>query len=339
MSDTLIGVIIGGIIASITPIITLFINNRRWRYEKRLERLKEERQRREKMYTDTLNKLSQAMAEESYPLDMISDMMILMPKDIFDRFQQWIDEKEKTVSKGKSTVLDVALLMKKHLSEIDKQIEELVAVSVRVRTIQKKLKISLIILLVILIGVCGLLLNNYLSNNNLFLYATGTNDKAFLNSRWKMSPKEIERANSTVLSETTDSFSLLFVPKISDKKRFKEFTQEGLSLWGEEVKVQYSFFDNILYEYYISLNTHNLEETHKEILETLRTKFGTSKEIKEKREDVIYLFEWESDKQKISYWIVKNKEKNNYHVGIRTVYQPFYRQIEELAKKEKQEYF
>jgi hypothetical protein len=91
-----------------------------------LEHLKGERQKREKMYTDTLNRLSQAMADKSYPLDMIADMMVLMPKDIFDRFQQWIDEEDQTLSKGKSTVLDIALLMKKHLSEIDKQIEKLV---------------------------------------------------------------------------------------------------------------------------------------------------------------------------------------------------------------------
>jgi len=31
--------------------------------------------------------------------------------------------------------------------------------------------------------------------------------------------------------------------------------------------------------------------------------------------------------------------KFRYYIGIRAVYQPFYRQIEEIAEKEKKEYF
>jgi hypothetical protein len=339
MSDTLIGVIIGGIIASVTPIITLFINNWRWRYEKKLERLKEERQRLEKKFEEILGKIVKGMTEDKFPIEMVSEMMVLMPKDVFDKFENWIKEEDKTPEKAKFLIMEISVAMKKHLAWIDNQIEDLVTVRTRTKTIRKKLKISLIILLIILIGVCGVLLNNYLSNNNLFFYAKGTKDKAFLNSTWKMTPKEIERANNTFLSETTNVFSLLFAPEITNKKRFKELVQEDLYLWGEKAKVKYEFFDNMLYEYYVSLTAYNLEKTHKEIFQTLRTKFGTNKEIKDKREDLIYYFEWESDKQKVSYWIGKNKEKDSYYVGIKALYQPFYRQIEELVKKEKQEYF
>ena len=339
MSSTLMAVIIGGIIASITPIITLFINHRRWRIEQKLESLREERRRLEKKFEEIVKRILKSMEGGKYPIDMVSDMMVLMPKDAFDIFNKWLEEEDKTPKKGNEVALEISIAMKKHLVSIDKEIEDLLTVRTWTRAISKKLKISLIISLIILIGVCGLLLNNYLSSNNLLLYATGTNDKAFLNSRWKMSPKEVERANNTFLAETADPFFLLFVPKITNKKRFKEFVQEDVSLWGEKVKVEYSFFDNILYEYYVSLTANDVEETHKKIFQSLSAKLEGSKEIKNKREDLIYDLEWESDKQKVSYWMGKNKEKDSYYVGIRAVYQPFYRQIEELAKKEEQEYF
>ena len=43
MSETLIGVIIGGIIASIAPVFTLAVDHRRWRRESRLTYLMSER--------------------------------------------------------------------------------------------------------------------------------------------------------------------------------------------------------------------------------------------------------------------------------------------------------
>jgi hypothetical protein len=127
---------------------------------------------------------------------------------------------------------------------------------------------------------------------------------------------------------------------VTNQSRFKEFVQKDVFLWGHTAEIYYKFFDNMLYEYYISLTAYDQERPHKEILETLRKKFGEEKEIDKKLKIAIYdtpAFRWESEKQKISYRMGKYKDK--YYIGIRAEYQPFYKQIEEIAKKEKKDYF
>jgi gas vesicle protein len=127
MSDTLIGVILGGIIASITPVITLIINHKRWKREMKIEYLKEERRRLEKLYSETLEGLGEAMAKNSYPSQMTSDILILMPKSVSSIFNDWMKVEDKSKSKGQQTYMDIAVEMKKSLAAIDAQINELIS--------------------------------------------------------------------------------------------------------------------------------------------------------------------------------------------------------------------
>lgn len=46
----------------------------------------------------------------------------------------------------------------------------------------KELKLFGIAILVLLIAACGVIVNKYLSDRHLFIYATGTKDKALLNA-------------------------------------------------------------------------------------------------------------------------------------------------------------
>lgn len=205
-------------------------------------------------------------------------------------------------------------------------------------TIGKKLRLFGIAALTAVIAICGVLLNSYLSDNNLFIYATGTDDKAFLNATWKMSPRELERINNTTLSPA-DSILLLFTPEILNPDRFKALVQKDVFLWGYRAKVQYTFFDNMLYEYYVPLTTSDPNKPHNEILETLRGQFGDGNKDDEKRADLVYNFKWETEKQTISYWMGKNEGQESYYIGIRAVHKPFYEQIEEVANNEKKRYF
>ena len=75
------------------------------------------------MYSTTLEKLGEAMKKNIYPSQMTSDIQVLMPKDVLDRFMQWIVEKDKDEIKGKHAYMQIAVLMKCHLSEIDEQIK------------------------------------------------------------------------------------------------------------------------------------------------------------------------------------------------------------------------
>jgi hypothetical protein len=127
MSDTLIGVIFGGFIASIVPVITLVVNHKRWKVEKNLEYLKSERKRLENLFSETLEKIDKAMRTNSYPSEMTSDILILMPKEVSDIFNDWMADPDQTHLKGKHTYMNIAVEMKKSLASIDTQIKEVIS--------------------------------------------------------------------------------------------------------------------------------------------------------------------------------------------------------------------
>jgi len=57
-----------------------------------------------------------------------------------------------------------------------------------------KYTITLVISILLLIGIY--LGNNYIREERLFFYSTGSDIKAFVNSTWEMSEKEIDRVCS-----------------------------------------------------------------------------------------------------------------------------------------------
>lgn len=118
----------------------------------------------------------------------------------------------------------------------------------------------------------------------------------------------------------------------------------------------------MLYGYQISLAAYDLEKPHKEILETLRGQFGEGKNGRTKNPDLIYSFNWDTEKQTVSYWMTKKhgpaatddwktKEPTDpntwgpdpfvktYYVYAWSQYEPFFKQIEDVAKNEKKTYF
>ena len=121
----IVGAAIGGLIVAIPTTVALIINHLRWKRETKLEYLKAERQRLEKIYVEMHNRLARAMAEGNYPIDMIADIQVLMPKEIGDKFEEWVLKGDQTPKVGKEKLLDISILMKKHLAEIEKQITEL----------------------------------------------------------------------------------------------------------------------------------------------------------------------------------------------------------------------
>jgi hypothetical protein len=118
MSDILLGVIIGGLIASITPIVMIILE--------KLEQLRFERKRLEKIFRGNLKRFSKAIAENSYPSDMIMDFILTMPKEVSTKFKQFLADPNKTDEKCKKAYVNVVSSMKKTLSDIDNKIESII---------------------------------------------------------------------------------------------------------------------------------------------------------------------------------------------------------------------
>jgi hypothetical protein len=126
MFDILIGVIIGGLIASITPLVMLILDHRRWHRESKLEHLKSERKRLERIFRENLKRLSKAIAINSYPSDMMMDFLLTMPKEISIIFKEFLADPNKTDSRCKKAYMSIVLSMKKTLAEIDSMIENII---------------------------------------------------------------------------------------------------------------------------------------------------------------------------------------------------------------------
>ena len=127
MSDTLIGVIIGGLIGSIAPLSTLMLGHHRWKREAKLEYLKSERVRLESMFERTLEQFADGTKTNSYSSNMGSDIMVLMPSEVSERYFDFMKDKDKTELKCKHAYMDLAVEMKKVLLSLDTEIRKVVS--------------------------------------------------------------------------------------------------------------------------------------------------------------------------------------------------------------------
>lgn len=123
MSETLIGVLFGGLIASISPLATLVVESRRRRRELKLEHLRAERRRLETLFAENPQKLSEGMANDVYHTQMIADISVFMPKVIGDLFEEWMRREPKDKQAARVAYLNICMEMKKVLADVDKEIE------------------------------------------------------------------------------------------------------------------------------------------------------------------------------------------------------------------------
>lgn len=122
MSEVLIGVVLGGLIASIAPFLSLYFSEKRWRKETKINHLRQKRDKLETLFEKTLDKLSTAISENSYPSDMMSDFDFIFPKEVSEKFEEMMGDKEKDDLRKKFHFYDISKAMKKSLADIDKEI-------------------------------------------------------------------------------------------------------------------------------------------------------------------------------------------------------------------------
>ena len=125
MNDTLIGVLVGGLIGWIAPLLTLRYSERRWKVEALVTLLQLERERFGGIYETALKTFAAGATEDSYSSNMTADFMVLMPRDIGDIYLGHMNDREKSEQKNKSTYLELAAAMKRDLKARDEAIKSL----------------------------------------------------------------------------------------------------------------------------------------------------------------------------------------------------------------------
>lgn len=123
MSEALIGVIVGGLISGLGTWITLAIQHKRWSTEMRVNRLQGKREKLESASTRILDELPSAMAQNSYPSKMTSEISIFFPENVSRTFERMMGDKEKTELKMKHHYYELALEMRKSIKIIDEEID------------------------------------------------------------------------------------------------------------------------------------------------------------------------------------------------------------------------
>jgi GTP-binding protein EngB required for normal cell division len=127
MSDQLIGVIVGALIASLMPAITLWFEFRRWGREKQIEHYRGERDRLERLFEEARIKMVKGMTENSYPIDMIATFMHRCPDNVYKAFIEMMEQKDKKEEDYRHHHLNIASEMNKSISKIEKKIEEVIS--------------------------------------------------------------------------------------------------------------------------------------------------------------------------------------------------------------------
>lgn len=125
MNDALIGVVVGGLIAWVAPLLTLRYTERRWRFDARMNYLNSERERFEKLYENNLERFAKGIIDNSYSSEMAAEIFALMPKEIGELYKGWMSEKDKDDHKRKVVYLEMASAMKRDLASRDKEIRAL----------------------------------------------------------------------------------------------------------------------------------------------------------------------------------------------------------------------
>lgn len=119
-----IGVIIGGIIASFTTLISLLLDYKSREKERKIKNLRLRKEGLEKKFTEARNRLNDDMKKDSYSSDMIANFEIIFPEKIWQAFKDMMTDKDKTEKKKVKHFYLIMKAMKESLKIIDDKIEK-----------------------------------------------------------------------------------------------------------------------------------------------------------------------------------------------------------------------
>ncbi len=204
------------------------------------------------------------------------------------------------------------------------------------------LKIIGLIILLIIVVFSIYRTNTYLNKERLFIYAKGTDKKAFINATWKMSIKEVERANECELSKNAipppdilvgDLNNLLDRDRIDCRESCKK------NIGGFDMDVAYDFFDDQLFRVRIYDNVFNKAEIDSLIVASLTPKYGKIERSDENEFSGKFL----TDEVEIEYeqFEYDNNQENKRikRFRLKITYKPLLNEIRSILKQEQNNIF
>ena len=125
MSETLQGVLIGGFIGLLMPLITLRSTNSKWEKEKQLERLKQKKEHYKAAFDKAADKLAEFIETRMMSTDVL-DFDISFPKEVSKAFKIMIEDDDKSPEKTRGNYWLLIASMKKYLKSLDDEIDKII---------------------------------------------------------------------------------------------------------------------------------------------------------------------------------------------------------------------
>jgi len=129
MSDVLWGVIIGGIIGNVTGIITLIISHYKWKREFKLNYLKDERQRLEKLYNEIYDPITKTLYSGMVNPQVKGKLLISLPNVVSKKITEYVDQSYNADEpKKRELTTAIGTAMRESLNDIENEIKKLVSI-------------------------------------------------------------------------------------------------------------------------------------------------------------------------------------------------------------------
>lgn len=123
INDTILGALIGGLVVSIVPVVSLGLEFRKWKQERLVTHLKTERERLSRLFDEIKEDLKSGMTKDRYPFDMALNILRRCPRPVSRAFANLIAEKDRTQEKYKEHYVNIVKAMSEVLADLDKKIE------------------------------------------------------------------------------------------------------------------------------------------------------------------------------------------------------------------------
>ncbi len=123
MSETILATIVGGIIASIVPVIVQLIEYKKWKKTLKVDFLKDKRSRLESVYNKVKSELLDAMLSGKYPHDLVDKINTAFPVSVLEKVSEFTSKKKHSVHETHMWYMEICEAMQKSIDIIDLEIE------------------------------------------------------------------------------------------------------------------------------------------------------------------------------------------------------------------------
>jgi len=111
-------------IGSLAPIGALVFDYRKWKAQRKVDYLRSERDKLERLFRGIYDRLTPAIGQRNYPIDLTTDILLLCPSEVREAFETLIQDKDDSPDSRRTHLWQISLAMKRSLVELDKKIEE-----------------------------------------------------------------------------------------------------------------------------------------------------------------------------------------------------------------------